>query len=121
MPILRLRHHVPALYFALMAGLAPLQGHTEPATPPATATAPADDGTARVQESHRIRKERGLRVCRESADGTLRFTGVTQNDERRLVQILVTRIVRTDSGEVVGGVRETSVWDGPENWRLCPG
>lgn len=113
----------PALVLALLLGAAAVRA-TEP---PPLADAPADSGTAggtpnaddRERELARMRAERGLRVCRKSADGALQYSGTTEGYERRQVQVLISKIVSTATGEPVPGFRETRVWDDPANWSIC--
>ena len=84
------------------------------ATPPAAAAAPLD----RAHETARIRGERGLDVCRKSADGRYQYHGITEGYEQGKVQIAV-RVLDAATGEPVPGIRETNVWDDPANWSVC--
>ncbi|WP_028081409.1 hypothetical protein [Solimonas soli] len=99
---------------AAAAAAQPDEAATAPATRAPAAPSPAD----RAREISRIRGERGIDVCRLSADGTRKYQGITQGYERGQVQILV-RVLDARTGEAVPGVRETNVWDDPANWSIC--
>lgn len=81
----------------------------------AVSPAPMD----RERELARLRGERGLRVCRKSADGKLQYTGTTEGYERRQIQVLIASIVNAETGEPLAGFKETNVWDDPANWSIC--
>ncbi|MFT4046572.1 MAG: hypothetical protein QM661_07720 [Solimonas sp.] len=104
-------------FSSLFALLLLAGGHAAPAqTPdPSAATMPPAD---RSHEIARIRGERGLSVCRASADGLRKYQGITQDYEQGKVKILV-HVLDAATGQAVPGVLDTNVWDDPANWSIC--
>lgn len=102
------------LMLVASGALAEKEAATEQAAKPAAGPSAAD----RAAEISRIRRERGLDVCRLSADGKHQYQGITQAYERGRVQVLV-RVLDAETGAAVPGVRETHVWDDPANWSIC--
>jgi hypothetical protein len=108
----------PLLALLLLAGGSTVAQTPAPAAPENGAPTAAAPTPERNREISRIRGERGLDVCRVSADGLHRYQGITQGYERGKVQILV-HVVDAKTGEATPGVRDTNVWDDPANWSIC--
>ncbi|WP_028007110.1 hypothetical protein [Solimonas flava] len=92
------------------------------AAPAPAADAPAAAGATtsdRNAEIARIRHERGLQVCRDSADGATAYRGSVLDNEHGNVQIEIDEATDKASGAAVTGFREIRVWDEPKNWRIC--
>ncbi len=110
----------------LIAALLPLQASAQgtdagsnAGAASAASAAASEPPLDRERELARMRGERGLQVCRKSADGKLQYTGTTEGYERRQIKVLVSRIVKAETGEPVTGFRETNIWDDPANWSIC--
>lgn len=116
---MRLTRLPPKLALAVWLSAAPPAFAQEAGATPAADAATAVAAPDRTAEIARIRHERGLQVCRDSADGSIAYRGSVLDNERGNVQIEIDEATDKRSGTAVAGFREIRVWDEPKNWQIC--
>lgn len=85
----------------------------------APSAAPADT-PERMAELARIRREPGLKICRDSTDGKLVYSGFVQENERGNIKVQIAAATDKASGEPVKNFPSLNVWDQDRNWTICP-
>lgn len=113
----------PALAMAFVIAVAsvPARAQTGATANAATAAStPTQDPVARIGELSRIRREAGLKICRDSADGKLTYQGFVQDSEQGNIKITIAAEIDKASGQPVDGFQPVNVWDPIEHWRVCP-
>ncbi|NGY03679.1 hypothetical protein [Solimonas terrae] len=119
------RRHAPMLMLAACAGLLSLPAFAQAgaaggATASAAAAAAAPDPLARIAELSRIRREAGLKICRDSADGKLAYVGFVQDAEQGNIKVEIAQELDKAAGTPVAGFQPVNVWDAIDNWTICP-
>lgn len=86
-----------------------------PATPAAT-----PDPMKRMAEVARIRREAGLKICRDSADGKLQYQGFVQGDENGYLKVQIGAEIDKATNTPVPNFQAVNIWDSVNNWSICP-